>query len=163
MEILSGVHSFKEFQNPKNFPDKIRGNDVTKWVKMQYLNRKVLKWLDFVTDVRHLQNTHPVQKLCKNIHLTSFYDVIRDYDVIIGLLISLYINIIRMSVCLSLRLKTYSSSTKIAFEMRFSLNDRKFIPMFPVLRNFKIRKIFRTKSGGWYLNQSDFWPWCETI
>ena len=67
---------------------------------MQYLNRKVLKWLDFVTDVRHLQNTHPVQKLCKNIHLTSFYDVIRDYDVIIeGLLISLYINIIRMSVC----------------------------------------------------------------
>ena len=47
LEILSGVHSFKEFQNPKNFPDKIRGNDVTKWVKMQYLNKKLLKLLAF--------------------------------------------------------------------------------------------------------------------
>ena len=69
---------------------------------MQYLNRKVLKWLDFVTDVRHLQNTHPVQKLCKNIHLTSFYDMIRDYDVIReGILTSQYINVIRMSVYVS--------------------------------------------------------------
>ena len=41
----------------------------------------------------------------------------------------------------------HSSSTEIAINIWFSPNTWKFFPVCIVLRNFKIRKIFRTKSG----------------